>query len=107
MEVKGGCVEGGEEGGATDGGRREGEEKRVITQTTIFTHFTPSGSVSQGKKRATWLPHWPSLHHKVHRLTSVRTPLLLSHTLQSAVRLSVFHCGYREGRPDRAGDTKR
>lgn len=96
-------VEGGE--GWRKGGR-EGEEKRVITQTTIFTHFTPSGSVSQGKKKATWLLYWPSLLHKLHRLTSVRTPLF-SHTLQSAVRLSVFHCGYREGRPGREEDTKR
>lgn len=35
-------------GGGGEGGR---EKKRVITQTTIFTHFTPSGSVSQGKKK--------------------------------------------------------
>lgn len=92
--------------GARDG-ERVGEKKRVITQTTIFTHFTPSGSVSQGKKKATWLPRRPSLHHKVQRLTCVRTPLPLSPTLQSAVSLSVFHCGYREGRPDREGDAKR
>lgn len=32
----------------------EGEQKRVITQTTVFTRFTPSGSVSQGEKRAAW-----------------------------------------------------
>lgn len=79
---------GGEEGWGRgmEGGGRVGEKKRVITQTTIFTHFTPSGSVSQGKKKGKRLfgvYNRPSLHHKVHRLTSVRTPLSLSLTLCS------------------------
>lgn len=37
-------------GVAVKGGGWMGEKKRVITQTTIFTHFTLSGSVSQGKR---------------------------------------------------------
>lgn len=69
-----------EEGGSV------GEEKRVITQTTIFTHFTPSGSVSQGKKKATWLLYWPSLLHKLLRLDFCENSSLSSRTVCSVPR---------------------
>lgn len=56
-----------------EGGRKE---ERVISQTSVVNHFTPSGSVRQGKKKA--CAAWPSLHRKVHRQAGVAAPLLSS-----------------------------
>ncbi|KAK5607874.1 hypothetical protein CRENBAI_009657 [Crenichthys baileyi] len=72
---------GGGEGGRGVGGKEGGrEEERVISQTSVVNHFTPSGSVRQGKKKA--CVAWPSLHRKVHWQACVTAPLLCSPRLR-------------------------
>lgn len=82
----------------------ERREKRVITQTTVFTRFTPSGSVSQGKKKGYSAPMLALAASQSADFGNKSSSLLLHPA--AAVRLSAFHCGYRGRRPEREEDTE-